>query len=113
MKHVTRLEANIHQNSPSCKVFEYGSNATIDGADIEIDGQYPEGNFALNEKSDFVVRVLAGTGKLVTKNKETLLNVGDAAFVEHGESYYFEGKDLQLFMACSPAWNPEQYRVSE
>lgn len=110
---MTRPAAETHQNGPNCRVLEYGNNGSIDGADIEINGRYPEINFALNEKSDMVIRVLSGIGKLATKRAEVTLNAGDVAFVEHGEAYYFEGKDLLLFMACTPAWSPEQHSEVE
>ena len=109
MKHVTHLDAQLHQNSQSCKVLEYGNIETIDGADIEIKGRYPEANFALNKKSDLVVRVLSGTGRLAVRNKEMLLNIGDVAFVGKDEPYFFEGHDLKMFMVCTPAWNVGQY----
>lgn len=113
MKHTTRSAADTHQNSPNCHVLEYGNSGSIDGADIEINGRYPETNFALNEESDMVIRVLSGMGKLATKRAEVMLSVGDVAFVEHGEAYYFEGNELQLFMACTPAWKPKQYSEVE
>lgn len=110
MKHKKLSQAQKHKNSPTCVVYEFGSNGSIDGADIEINGRYPEANFALNEQSDLVIRILSGSGKLVTKTAEATLSVGDVAFVEHGEVYYFEGQDLKLFMACTPAWDPAQYK---
>lgn len=109
MKHVQKSEAIIHQNSPSCSVSEYGHVTTIDGADAYIHGRYPEARFAVNEISDVVLKVLGGYGLLVTKTDSRELKPDDVTFVPHGEAYYFEGTDLKIFMACTPAWSPDQY----
>lgn len=109
MLYKSKDEATIHQNSPSCEVKEFGGIETIDGADILIDGRYPETGFSLNEESSFVIRVLDGTGTLAVQGSSQQLAEGDVAFIEKGEAYYFEGQNLSLFMASTPAWNPEQY----
>ena len=113
MKKVANNSAQVHENSPSCKVFEFGNISSIDAADIHINGRYPEQEFAINRKSDFVVRVLSGLGRVATKTSETELSSGDVVFVSRGEAYYFEGEELKMFMACTPAWNPEQYSEIE
>jgi len=109
MLHRTKDEAVFHQNSPNCDVREFGNISAIDGADITINGRYPEEGHSVNEISSFVVRVLSGTGMLVTRDGHGELAAGDVAFVERGEAYYFEGKNLILFMASTPAWTLEQY----
>lgn len=88
---------------------EFGNIGSIDGADITINGRYPETGYSLNEKSSFVIRILGGEGLLVGNNDKIAVREGDVVFVEKGEPYYFEGKNLLLFMASSPAWHPDQY----
>jgi len=106
-----KREAILHQNSASCSVYDFGGIGVIDGADISIHGRYPENGFAVNAKSDLVIRIISGSGKLITGDCEAILSPGDVAFIERAEAYCFEGKNLELFMACTPAWSPKQYRV--
>ena len=114
MLHRNQDEATVHRNSPSCEVKEFGNIGAIDGADILINGRYPENGYSINQLSSFVVRILSGSGKLATRDEDIDLAAGDVAFVEKGEAYYFEGQNLTLFMASTPAWRPEQYsNVSE
>lgn len=110
MHHIPRSSAQEHTNSPSCSVWEYGSAGAIDAADALVDGRYPEQGFALNEISDMSVRVLSGVGKLATRQVNVALASGDVVMIPHGEPYYFEGKKLAFFMACSPAWISDQYQ---
>lgn len=110
MRHIAKDQAQHHDNSPSCTVWEYGSEGLMDAADAQIDGRYPEQGFALNEVSDMSVRVLSGMGKLATQELVVNLAAGDAVIIPHGEAYYFEGEKLVFFMACSPAWSPDQYK---
>lgn len=109
MLHKAKDKAVVHRNSPSCEVREFGDVGTVDGADIAINGRYPERGYSVNEISSFVIRVLEGTGVLATRNDSIRLTEGDVAFVEKGEAYYFEGQNLALFMVSTPAWSPEQY----
>lgn len=109
MLYRSKDEATVHQNSTSCEVKEFGGIGTIDGADIVINGRYPETGFSLNRESSVVVRILSGTGMLAGRDSRQQLAEGDVAFVEEGEAYYFEGKNLTLFMASTPAWSPKQY----
>lgn len=113
MKYVSANSAEQKQNSESCEVREFGNIETIDGADIVINGRYPEVGFAMNENSDMVARVLSGSGRIITKKVETSLNLGDVVFVEKQEAYYLEGDKLELFMVCAPAWKLEQYKNVE
>ncbi len=113
MKHISKSSAQEHANSPSCTVWEYGSEGAMDAADALVNGRYPETGFALNEVSDMSVRVLGGTGKLATKQVIVDVVAGDVVIIPHGEAYYFEGQNLKFFMACSPVWSPEQYKEVE
>ena len=109
MLHKPKDEAVTKRNGPTCEVKEFGGIASIDGADIVIDGRYPAEGYSVNKASSFVIRVLNGTGTLAVRGYQTSLTEGDVAFVENGEAYYFEGQNLAIFMACTPAWAPEQY----
>lgn len=109
MKHISRQQSIEHQNSPSCHVREYGHITTIDGADAYVNGRYPETHFAVNKISDMTLKVLGGYGVLVTRTVSQELYTGDVAFIPHEEAYYFNGTQLQIFMACTPAWSPDQY----
>ncbi len=108
MRYTPNDQAQIHQDIPGVVVHELGASDALDVAEIHIDGRYPENGFALNERSDFSVYVVSGQGKLVTKTGEALLQAGDAAFVDRGEAYYFEGTKLKTIMTCTPPWDPDQ-----
>lgn len=113
MLHVSKSEVLRKNNSPSCTVWEYGTSSVIDAADSRINGRYPESGFALNETSTMSIRIISGVGRLATKQSSADLVAGDVALVPNGEAYYFEGKELSFFMACSPAWSLAQYSEIE
>ncbi len=64
----------------------------------------------MNEKCKEVVFVISGNGSLTTKSDSVKLAPGDTALIPAGEQYYFEGKNLTIFMPCTPAWYPEQHK---
>lgn len=113
MKYTSATNGVVVQNSPACEVTELGNIGVIDGADILINGRYPEHGYAQNQQSSFVIRVMDGTGIIASRDSNVNLTEGDVVFVEKGEVYYFEGQGLRLFMASTPAWNLEQYSSAE
>lgn len=52
---------------------------------------------------------------LQTKNardgKEYSISAGDVVLIEPGEKFYWEGKDLNLFISCTPAFTIEQHQI--
>lgn len=110
MKLVPQLDAQEHANAPTCKVFEYEMGDTnINGAVAVINGRYPEAGFAVNRECKELVFVIHGSGKLATREAHQELFEGDMALIDKNEEYYFEGKQLVVHLACTPAWTPEQY----
>ena len=113
MKYIPSSSAQTFENSPMCTVHEYGGNDEINGAVAEIDGRYPEMGWAVNTEVSEMIFVLEGSGELVTNERRVTLAKAAMAVVETGEAYYFEGKSLRIFIACTPPWTPEQYKVME
>jgi len=92
-------------------VFEYLlDDSDINGAVGVINGRYPESGWAINEKCKELVYIISGEGVLGVREQKQELRSGDLALILPGEEYYFEGKDLTIFMPCTPAWYPEQHR---
>lgn len=100
-------------NRTTRTVYEYGGNDEINGAVAEIDGRYPETGWAVNTEVSEIIFVLEGSGELITKERRVTLAKAALAVVETGEAYYFEGKSLRVFIAYTPPWTPEQYKVME
>lgn len=110
MKHRPLSQATIHDNSSTCTVYEYGAGDQLDMAVAEINGRYPEQGYVSNEVSEEAVYVIAGIGRLVTKDSEVALAPGDAAFIAANEAYYFEGDKLKVAISCTPPWSPAQHK---
>ncbi|HUB93269.1 MAG TPA: AraC family ligand binding domain-containing protein [Verrucomicrobiae bacterium] len=92
-------------------MFEYLlDDSDINGAVGVINGRYPESGWAINEKCKELVYIISGEGVLGVREQKQELRSGDLALILPGEEYYFEGKDLTIFMPCTPAWYPEQHR---
>lgn len=91
-------------------VYEYPmGDKEINGAVAHIKGRYPEQGLAVNEVCKEMGFIMHGAGKLVANDKVTELSAGDVLIIPPGESYFFEG-DLEIFVACTPAWHPEQHK---
>jgi len=111
MKYVPKSKAQKFANSPTCTVYEYPmDDPDINGAVGIINGRYPDKNFVVNEKCKEIIYVISGSGSLTTEEKTVKLAEGDVALIPPGEQYYFEGKELIIFMPCHPAWYPEQHK---
>ncbi|HVS58704.1 MAG TPA: AraC family ligand binding domain-containing protein [Candidatus Saccharimonadales bacterium] len=111
MKHVAKAQAQKFANSPTCTVYEYAmDDPDINGAVGVINGRYPETGMVVNEVCKEIVYVISGEGSLTTGKTTQPLAEGDVALIAPGEQYFFEGKDLKIFMPCTPAWYPEQHK---
>ncbi len=84
----------------------------INGAVIELNGRYPHEGRMMNEKCKEMAYVIKGFGKVVVENNEIQLKEGDLILIEPGEKFFWEGI-MTLFMSCTPAWSPEQYKQVE
>jgi len=106
---VGKEAAAIHQ-SPNCVVREYGGTPNLDLAVAEISGKYPEDGWARNREVDMTYYVIGGGGKFYFEEESYDLHKGDLVMVEKGKWYRVEG-NLEIVMASSPAWSPEQYET--
>jgi mannose-6-phosphate isomerase-like protein (cupin superfamily) len=113
MKIVKKSEARSVCNGKDCLVIEYplGFN-DINGAVGILSGRYPSKGYATNSKCKELVYVIAGSGILVVNGETLDLKEGDLVCVEPGEKYYFDAH-MTIFMPCVPAWNENQYKISE
>ena len=112
MKHISLEQSIEHGNSEACIVHEYGTNGTSDAAVIEINGRYPETGASLNKVAKAVIHIINGQGELVVDGERSSLAIGDVAFIDPEEVYFFEG-DFTMFMSCTPPWSPDQYESAE
>lgn len=97
--------------SPSTTIFEYMMDeSAINGATAIIRGRYPEKGFATNSISKELVLVLEGNGVIGFEDKKVAIEKDDVLLLNPNEKYYWEG-NLSLFMACTPAWKPDQHKL--
>lgn len=110
MKFIKQTASIPHENSATCTAYEYETNeTTINGARIVLSGRYPETGQAVNTISKELVYVLQGQGQAFIKDQRVSLAIGDQLLIEPNEPYYFDGH-MELYIACSPAWQPEQHQ---
>lgn len=81
----------------------------INGSVISVKGRYPESGFVLNEVCKEVVYIISGKGSLNTKEDTVAFKQGDSLFIDASERYYWEGS-FSSYMACAPAFYPEQHK---
>jgi len=111
MRIVKKEQRNEFKNGAHCIAYEYpATDKDINGALIVLSGRYPETGLAMNEISKEIAYVIKGSGIVVIEGKEFAIGEGDLIFINSKEKFYWEG-NMELFMPCAPAWNPEQYRI--
>ena len=111
MKIISKSQRVEFKHGESCTACEYLINDNdINAAVIKLSGRYPEKGLAMNEISKEMAYVISGSGKVSIDNTEFNVIQGDLVFVNPGEKFYWEG-NMELFMPCVPAWNPEQYKI--
>lgn len=84
----------------------------IDGAVAIFRGRYPTLNRVVNLECQLLAYVIKGSGIVVVEGTKQRIDEGDLILIESGEKYYWKG-NMEVFMACSPAWSPEQYKIVE
>lgn len=66
----------------------------------------------MNERIHELAFVVKGQGALITKDGTHALEAGDVVLLMPGEPFAWDGL-LTLFIACSPAFDPTQYKSVE
>jgi mannose-6-phosphate isomerase-like protein (cupin superfamily) len=113
MQIISKKNACTIKPSSSTLITEYNLKENLlSGAVAHINGKYPEKGFALNIKSNELVYVLSGSGKIVNQKKSVDFNKGDLILINHGEKYYWSG-NFSIFMANSPKFNPKQHIITD
>ena len=111
MKIVRKQDAERHTNSEQCTAFEYPlGDKDINGAVIELNGNYPEKGQAVNVECKELAYIVSGSGKLIMDDEVVDFSAGDLIFIDKGEKYRWEGA-ATMFMPCVPAWYPEQHKM--
>ncbi len=109
-----KITGQPFENSSTCHGISYTvPEAPLDLAEITIDGRYPETGWARNRDCHEIVRVLRGAGRLALRDGVvTHIEAGDVIHVPPSEWFAWSG-DMTILMACSPAFDPEQYEIEE
>jgi mannose-6-phosphate isomerase-like protein (cupin superfamily) len=114
MKIIAKNQAAKIQNSDQCKVTEYPFDIKdINGSVISVKGRYPENGYAMNEVRKEIVYIINGSGKITMSDGSiTKFDTGDSLFIDTNEKYFWQGQ-FESYMACSPAFYPEQHKEIE
>ena len=111
MKAVQSEDAKTVEVSSTCTAIEYPLNdKDINAAVIKISGRYPSKGRTMNEECKELAYVMNGTGKLTVESKTIDLRKGTMVLILPGERFHWEGKELEMFMPCTPAWYPRQHK---
>ena len=93
-----------------CNVWEYPFHSKVlNIAKADISGRYPEHGMALNTACEEVYYVLAGEGMIQIGDEISMIKQGDVCIIPKSFTYCIEG-NVQLIIATSPPWTPEQHR---
>lgn len=113
MKIVTKPQRQEFKNGDNCVVYEYpmGDDA-INGAIAKLSGRYPDKGESMNEICKEMAYVIEGKGMISVNGTETKIQKGDLVLIEPGEKYFWQD-NMELFMPCTPAWTPKQYKIFE
>ncbi len=109
MEFVEKTQRIPHQNNTSCTAYEYEmKEEAINGAVIELLGRYPESGQAMNSECVELIYVISGKGYAAVEDEQMELVSGDQLLISPNEKYYLEGM-LEVYIACTPAWSPQQH----
>lgn len=112
MEIISQKEAARFENSAECLIESYPAHGfPMDGAIATISGRYPLEGFAYHEVSAELVFVMDGEGFVETPEKITTLKRGDVVSLCSRDLFAWNGT-LTLFIVCSPAFKPEQYKYA-
>lgn len=113
MKIIKKEQRKRFDNGSCCIAYEYPmEDRDINGAVIELSGKYPDKGWAVNTECKEMGYIISGSGKLVIESKEYQVSEGDLILINPGEKFYWQG-NMKLFIPCTPAWNPQQYKIIE
>ncbi len=113
MKFISKNQTKIFKNSNACTAIEYPlGDKDINGAVIELNGRYPKKDRVVNLKCKELAYIIKGSGRVVIEGREVKFSEGDLILIDAGEKYFWEGSTI-MFMPCTPAWYPEQYKEVE
>jgi mannose-6-phosphate isomerase-like protein (cupin superfamily) len=111
MKILTKSETVGFSNSDTCSGFEFQfEDRELNVAVVTVYGRYPDEGHLVNEVCREIAYVFSGTGSVGVEDEKYTLNPGDAVHIEPGERFYWQGDELKMLMACSPAFYPEQHK---
>ncbi|MDF2550166.1 MAG: hypothetical protein K0S07_1233 [Chlamydiales bacterium] len=111
MEYIAKHQSQHFTPHPSCSIQQFPTeDAEIDMALATISERYPEKGFALNRIAKMIVYVLKGEGSVVFKEREIALSAGDVVLIAPGEAYFWRGA-LELLIAATPKWSPEQSEI--
>lgn len=111
MKYKSLAQAKSFTNS-ACSGLEYHIDADdteLGVSYIELRGRYPEQGRITNELCKEVCYIKSGTGQVVVEGEPVELIAGDMIMLEPNDRYYWQGA-LDMVVACTPAWTPEQHK---
>lgn len=114
MEIIKKTNAVKINNSKVCEVSEYSfKNKSMDLGIATLIGRYPEKGYCVNTASEELVYVLEGSGKIFFEDRDIEFSEGDSVLIDSGEKYFWDTKYCKVALVCTPAWNSEQYRLSE
>ena len=111
MEIIKKSNSIVGNNSTECSTIEYSFiNKDIDLCVATITGRYPQKGYCKNRKVKELIYILEGIGTINLKNKKVEFEPGDALLIDCNEKYYWESSHCKVAIACTPAWNKEQYQ---
>lgn len=103
------------KNSAMCWGEEFNADETraINIAHVSVRGAFPEKGWGYNEEAHEMIVVTGGEGSVQKKGEDKCeLAVGDVVHFSPGERVRWEG-ELDLVIACSPAFDPSKHHIEE
>ena len=84
---------------------------TANAAEITLTERYPENGFALNTRSEMIVRILEGGVVFICDGSEKILQEGSVIIVPINKPYCWMPQEyVKLYTVSTPPWTAEQHR---
>lgn len=109
---VKKAESKKVSNSDRCTVWEYDmDNENFNVATAYIDGRFPDEKRVVNLELEEIYYVQSGSATIHSEKGDFYIEEGDMYLFDKGERFYVDANNLQLVVACAPAFDPEQHRI--
>ena len=111
---IKKEDAKKVANSDKCTVWEYNTKTeNFNVATSFINGRYPDKKRVVNLELEELYYVQSGSATIHSEKGKFVIEEGDVYLFDKGEKFWLDANKLSLVITCSPAFDPEQHKITD